>query len=204
MSKIKYGALNAFKQFITSMRDRGVRFTFHGTQEEWDALTDAEKGRYDEAQLYDGVPDEADKNKIYKKIWVNNLGPSGLQGTIEAVRCGNVVTVKLSALQKTDGSYYVAGDNVTTDTSNNALLDYSLPTAASNRNDGVTNDNTHFILHGNSSSFILATCYIQHDTGSLRAETVYGADGVAGPLFGSITYITDDSDYDYSDWDVIG
>lgn len=42
---------------LSTLFKRGVRFTFHGTQAEWDALSDTEKNKYDQAEIWDNMSD---------------------------------------------------------------------------------------------------------------------------------------------------
>lgn len=53
MSTLKYLS----KRGLSTLFKRGVRFTFHGTQAEWDALSDAEKSKYDQAEIWDIMSD---------------------------------------------------------------------------------------------------------------------------------------------------
>ena len=53
MNKLKYLS----KSGLSTLFKRGVRFTFHGTQAEWDALTDAQKNKYDSAEIWDTMSD---------------------------------------------------------------------------------------------------------------------------------------------------
>lgn len=53
MSTLKYLS----KHGLSTLFKRGVRFTFHGTQAEWDALSDAEKSKYDQAEIWDTMSD---------------------------------------------------------------------------------------------------------------------------------------------------
>lgn len=45
------------KHGLSTLFKRGVRFTFHGTQAEWDALSDTEKNKYDQAEIWDSMSD---------------------------------------------------------------------------------------------------------------------------------------------------
>lgn len=49
----KYGSLRAFAKFLEGLRGRGARYIFHGTEEEWDALGDEGRDRYDQAEIRD-------------------------------------------------------------------------------------------------------------------------------------------------------
>lgn len=49
--KRKYGVLSNFQTFLDGLLGRGMRYVFHGTKDEWDALTDEEKDRYDQAEI---------------------------------------------------------------------------------------------------------------------------------------------------------
>lgn len=49
----KYGSLRAFAKFLDGLRGRGARYIFHGTEEEWDALGDEGRDRYDQAEIRD-------------------------------------------------------------------------------------------------------------------------------------------------------
>lgn len=53
MSVLKY----LDKHGLSTLFKRGVRFTFHGTQAEWDALSEAEQNKYDQAEIWDSMSD---------------------------------------------------------------------------------------------------------------------------------------------------
>lgn len=44
---------------------RGIRFTWQGTREEWDKLSDEEKGKYDNAYVEEPPSDEPEEPKIF-------------------------------------------------------------------------------------------------------------------------------------------
>ena len=49
----RYGVLSNFRQFLSSLRGRGMKYIFHGSQDEWDALSAAEQDKYDQAEIED-------------------------------------------------------------------------------------------------------------------------------------------------------
>ena len=70
----RYGVLSNFKQFLTSLRGRGMKYIFHGTEEEWDALTDEEKDRYDQAELSGGT-DNTCPIYVSQKVAEGDMNP---------------------------------------------------------------------------------------------------------------------------------
>lgn len=49
----RYGVLSNFKLFLSSLRDRGMKYIFHGSQAEWDALSADEQDKYEQAEIED-------------------------------------------------------------------------------------------------------------------------------------------------------
>lgn len=43
--------LGSLKLFLKQLRSHGMRYIWQGTQAEWDALSDAERGKYNQAEI---------------------------------------------------------------------------------------------------------------------------------------------------------
>lgn len=80
-----YGILSNFKQFLDSLRGRGMRYIFHGTEEEWDALTDAEKDRYDQAELSGGT-DNSCPIYVSQQVAEGDLNPVSSDAVYNALK----------------------------------------------------------------------------------------------------------------------
>ena len=94
-----YGILSNFKQFLDSLRGRGMRYIFHGTEEEWDALTDAEKDRYDQAELSGGT-DNSCPIYVSQQVAEGDLNPVSSDAVYNALKdyedSNKVTTVTLT------------------------------------------------------------------------------------------------------------
>ena len=54
------------KRVLKTHKDRGMRYIFHGTLAEWEALSSAEQNKYEQAEIIDET-DENTKTKSIKK-----------------------------------------------------------------------------------------------------------------------------------------
>lgn len=80
MSVLKY----LDKHGLSTLFKRGVRFTFHGTQAEWDALSEAEQNKYDQAEILDYA--EYDSTTIIKSYMMKDYSlASGEPSNIPAL-----------------------------------------------------------------------------------------------------------------------
>lgn len=126
----RYGVLSNFRQFLSSLRGRGMKYIFHGAQDEWDALSAAEQDKYDQAEIEDegtggiyavdkvedGNMNAVTSNAVYDAIHTITSGTvttTGLSaGSISWVKVGNLVRVAFSAVRFPNAGEYVADFNI--------------------------------------------------------------------------------------------
>lgn len=111
----KYGNLRTFSKFLGGLRGRGTRYIFHGTEAEWEALSDKERNKYDQAELtdpafryIDNMQDSLPTGAVVP--YAGTIIPAGWL----ACEGQEVSRITYAALFEAIGTSYGAGDGATT------------------------------------------------------------------------------------------